>query len=103
MCHTALMLLIFITFCVLNSIMSYDQSKRVTKVGAFDCRWAFCGEPKFSFNPDRRSTSYFKIFFGSQKVNSFPCGGLGVVRDGDLDVMRGHKGASVARRDSLED
>jgi hypothetical protein len=34
--HTALLLLIFIAFCVLNSIVSYDQSKRVIKVGAFD-------------------------------------------------------------------
>jgi hypothetical protein len=76
MCHTALMLLIFISFCVLNSILSYDQSKRAIEVGAFDRRWAFCGEPEFSFNHDRHSTSRFKIFSSSQKGN---CLFLGVL------------------------
>jgi hypothetical protein len=32
------------------------------KVGAFDRRWAFCGEPKFSFNRRRGSISCFKFF-----------------------------------------
>jgi hypothetical protein len=68
--NTALMSLIFINFCVLNSIVSYGQSKLVINVGAFDRRWAFCGEPKFSLNHDRPSTSCFKVFSGSQKVNS---------------------------------
>jgi hypothetical protein len=72
MCHAALMLLIFLSFCVLDSIVSYNQFKHVIKVGAFDRRWAFCGRPKFSFNCDRRSTSCFKNFPPSQKVNSFP-------------------------------
>jgi hypothetical protein len=70
MCHTVVLLLTFITFCVLNSIVSYDQSKGVIEVSAFDCRWAFFGEPKFSFNHDRHSTSCFKLFSSSQKVNS---------------------------------
>jgi hypothetical protein len=69
-CHTALMLLTFISFRVLHGIMIHDQFKRVIKVSAVDLRWAFCGEPKFSFNHDRRSTSFFKIFSSSQKVNS---------------------------------
>jgi hypothetical protein len=34
-------------------------------------RWAFCGGTNFSFNHDRRSTSYFKICSSSQKVNRF--------------------------------
>jgi hypothetical protein len=48
--------------------VSEDQSKRVSKVGAFDRRWAFCGEPKFSFNHDRRlfhvskSSRFLKTF-----------------------------------------
>jgi hypothetical protein len=46
MCHTALMLLIFISFCALNSIVSYDQSKRVIEVGAFDRQWAFLWRAK---------------------------------------------------------
>jgi hypothetical protein len=66
MCHTALLLLIFITFCVLNGIVSYDQSKLVTNVDGFNRRWAFCGEPKFSF-----SSPSFKIFSSSQTVNGF--------------------------------
>jgi hypothetical protein len=36
MCHTALVLLTFITFYVLNKIMNYDHSKRVIKVDGFD-------------------------------------------------------------------
>jgi hypothetical protein len=39
--HTALFLLTFIAFCVLDSIMSYGRSKWAMKVGAFDRRWAF--------------------------------------------------------------
>jgi hypothetical protein len=39
--QTALMFLIFIICCVLNSIVSYGRSKRVMKIGAFDHRWAF--------------------------------------------------------------
>jgi hypothetical protein len=35
-CHTALLLLIFIPFRDLDRIMSYDQSKRVIKVDTFD-------------------------------------------------------------------
>jgi hypothetical protein len=27
--------------------VSYDQSKRVIKVGAFDCRWAFVASSNF--------------------------------------------------------
>jgi hypothetical protein len=68
--HTALILLTFITFCVLNSIVGYGRSKRVMKVGAFDHRWAFCGEPKFSFNHGHRSISRFKIDSRSQQVKS---------------------------------
>jgi hypothetical protein len=34
-------------FCVLNSVVSYGQSKRVIKADAFDRQWAFCSEPKF--------------------------------------------------------
>jgi hypothetical protein len=52
--------------------MIHDQSKLVIKVGAFDRRWVFCGKAKFSFNHDHHSTSCFKIFSRSQKVNSFP-------------------------------
>jgi hypothetical protein len=55
---------------VLNSTVSYEQSKRVITIGAFDRRWVFCGEPKFSFSHDRRFTSCFKSFSTSQKVNS---------------------------------
>jgi hypothetical protein len=73
MCHTALLFLIFTTLCVLNNIVSYDQSRRVTKVGAFNHRWDFCEEPKFSFNRDRRSMSYFKIFSSSQKLTAYSC------------------------------
>jgi hypothetical protein len=47
MCHTALTLLIFIAFCVLNSIISYDQSKRVIKIGAFDHRLGFVASQNF--------------------------------------------------------
>jgi hypothetical protein len=47
MCHVALMLMIFITFCVLNSIVSYGQSKHVIKVGAFDRRWFFVAGQNF--------------------------------------------------------
>jgi hypothetical protein len=36
MCHTALLLLIFITFRVLDKIMSYGQSKRVIQANTFD-------------------------------------------------------------------
>jgi hypothetical protein len=72
MCPTALLLLTSITVCVLNSIVNYDQSKRVTQVGAFDRKFAFCGAPNISFNHDRRSTSWFKIFSSYQKVNSVP-------------------------------
>jgi hypothetical protein len=36
-CHTALLLLIFIAFRVLGSSVNYDRSKRVIKVGGFDC------------------------------------------------------------------
>jgi hypothetical protein len=69
MCHAALMLLIFITFCVLNSIVGDAWSKGVIKIGVFDPRCAFCGKPIFSFNCHRRSTSRFKFFSRSQKVN----------------------------------
>jgi hypothetical protein len=34
--HTALMLMIFISFCVLNRIMSYGRSKRVMKFGGLN-------------------------------------------------------------------
>jgi hypothetical protein len=50
--------------------MGYGRSKRVMKVGGFDRRWAFCGEPKSSFSRDHRSTSRFKIVSCSQNVNS---------------------------------
>jgi hypothetical protein len=72
MCHTALLLLIFITFCVPNNIVSYDQSNRVIKVDAFDCRWAFCGEPRFHSIVIVVPLHLFKIFSSSQKVNSLP-------------------------------
>jgi hypothetical protein len=35
MCHTVLLSLTFMSFCVLDNIVSYDQFKRVIKVGAF--------------------------------------------------------------------
>jgi hypothetical protein len=34
-------------FCVLNSIVSYDQSKCVIKIDAFDWRWAFVASQNF--------------------------------------------------------
>jgi hypothetical protein len=45
MSHAAVMLLIFVTFCVLTSLVNYGRSKRVMKVGSFDRRWASCDEP----------------------------------------------------------
>jgi hypothetical protein len=36
MCHIALLLLKFIAFRVLDSVVNYDQSKRVMKVDGFD-------------------------------------------------------------------
>jgi hypothetical protein len=86
MCYVALMLLIFITFCVLNSIVSYDRSKHVIQVGAFGRRWFFCGRENFSFNRDRRSTSCFKIFSRSQKVNNLVLG-LKIPVEIELDVL----------------
>jgi hypothetical protein len=59
MCHTALLSLIFIGFCVLHRIVSYDQSKRV-KLARLAIDERFVGKPKFSFNRDRRSTPCFK-------------------------------------------
>jgi hypothetical protein len=35
-CHISLTLLIFITFCALDNVVTYRRSKRVIKVGAFD-------------------------------------------------------------------
>jgi hypothetical protein len=39
--HTALLFVIFFTFCLFNSIVTYDQSKRGINVGALDRRWFY--------------------------------------------------------------
>jgi hypothetical protein len=57
-------------FCFCHSIVSYDQSKGEIKVWAFDRRWTFCGEPKFSVNHEVEQRSWLTENFGSlQKAN----------------------------------
>jgi hypothetical protein len=70
MCHTTLLLLAFITFRVLNSIVSYRRSKRVMKVGEFDRRWPFLWRAKNFIQWWSSFHFTFPLSSRSQKVNS---------------------------------
>jgi hypothetical protein len=55
--------------------MSYDQSKHVIQVGAFDRQWAFVASQNFH-SIVIVVPLMFKIFSSSQKVNSLLAGHL---------------------------